>query len=95
MPFSIHLRLPVPTPETGTGGFVRSLLAIKEHIVDRFDGALHSWHEGRPSDGSRPDPWVHVLLTFDDTVDLLEVCAALNQLHADAGFMAPKKRDAK
>ncbi|HRY43592.1 MAG TPA: hypothetical protein P5164_06555 [Thermoanaerobaculia bacterium] len=86
MPYSIRFRVPLPPPEIGTGGLVRFLLAIRELAVDRFSGGMCSWRDGHPADGSPPDPCVTVLLTFDDTVNPLEVTRALDRLydHAEA-----------
>lgn len=95
MPFSIRLRVPLPTPEIGSGGLVRFLLAIHELAVDRFNGGMSAWHEGHPADGTPPDPWVNVELTFDDTVNPLEVTRALDQLFGRARAIALEQRESE
>lgn len=95
MAYSIRLRVPLPTPEIGAGGLVRFLLAIHELAVDRFNGDMCSWYPGTPADGSPPDRWVNVELTFDDTVNPLEVTRALDQLFGRARAIALEQRESE
>lgn len=92
MAYSIHFRIPLPSPEIGTESLVGILLAIRELVVDRFDGGMCSWRDGHPADGTPSDPWVHVELMFDDTVSPLEVTLALDQLFGRARAIALEQK---
>lgn len=82
MSFSIRFDIPLPPVDPSESKVPQLLIAIRSVAVDRFGGEMHVLTKELPSlHGLPARPAFQVTLSFDESVNPLEVTRAIDEVY--------------